>query len=369
MRNVLGLPDSINHSYEDFEISTDLGEPIELYYFTYKGANGTRIWAYTSALRKQIVSTPQLNRAFEPVFIQRGESLSQDSSGGAIETCTITVDSANPVSQLYLGAPPEDDSVTVNIWRIHNNLTQTLVKICDGIVSQVRWYDAYAELTITIENVLSRYIPRGTLSYWCQNNIYDDVCRVNPKDFEKVCVVNTIKGTTIISNSVLDKEEDYYTNGYIVMGNAKRGIFKHIDNRIILKYPISEDDIRDTFFAYPGCRNTFGYCASRFNNTVNFSGIPYIQPYNAVSHPVDKGAYWVNGNIVYRDTDGTLHQVTEDTENLFRGTWSSEREYKINDRVRYGDSMYKCVVSHTSGESFNDDFEAGYWVLENTDPE
>ena len=92
------------------------------------------------------------------------------------------------------------------------------------------------------------------------------------------------------------------------MGNCFRAIKLHRDRGILLKYPIPLSERTTTFTVYPGCNGLFTECARKFGNTDNFSGIPYIQPYDAFLHPVNKGAYWVDGNIVYRDTNCAIYK-------------------------------------------------------------
>jgi hypothetical protein len=95
------------------------------------------------------------------------------------------------------------------------------------------------------------------------------------------------------------------------MGDSLRAVVKHESNWIQLKYPLGiADKTAGKFMAYPGCNNTFKVCAEKFGNTDNFSGIPYIQPYDAFLHPVDKGAYWVDGNIVVSDSECVIHSMS-----------------------------------------------------------
>ena len=95
------------------------------------------------------------------------------------------------------------------------------------------------------------------------------------------------------------------------MGNSLRAITKHESDWVQIKYPLGIDDkTLGKFTIYPGCNGTFRQCAEKFENTDNFSGIPYIQPYDALRHPVSADvAYWVDGNIVYRNTHGSLKQM------------------------------------------------------------
>nr|DAT40163.1 MAG TPA: minor tail protein [Caudoviricetes sp.] len=294
--------------YENQEVSIENAEPIELYLFKYNGEN----FCYTSSYRYQYIQIGTEWYNFQPDYIKRGDSLKLGDSNGTVENCTITVNRTNNVALLYQGAPPEQDTVKVEVYRMHNN---EYVRILRGIVSQVVFSGSEATLTITIENILSREIPVGKLSYFCQNTIYDAKCGLSADNYGLHCYIigghtAGFKGLKIESHELATKESGYFTNGYLVMGNVKRGIKEHKDNYIIIKYPINLADRLGEFMIYPGCDCLFPVCHRKFNNTDNFSGIPYIQPYDAFKHAVDnRPAYWVDDAVVQRDTKGHIHNI------------------------------------------------------------
>ena len=286
-------------SYDSVETSQQEGEPIEYYQFTYDGVD----YCYTSS---------QYTRAkngltFNAEYIHRSDSLKLNTSDSGNETCTITVGRTNNIALLYQGAPPEQGSVRVQVYRFHGLLSGDFIKILDGTVSQVQFNGSEAELTITIENALSRTIPKGTLSYYCQNCIYDSKCRLDVNKYRLKCYIDEgIEGLYIYSANLREKPSGYFTDGFMKLGRCYRQIRLHEDNRILLKYPINKADMSGSFEAYPGCSGIFNICATRFKNTDNFSGIPYIQPYDAFKHPVSKGAYWVDSAVIRRDTGGEI---------------------------------------------------------------
>ena len=150
-------------SYIEKELSVDNGEPIELYLFTY----GDMTFSYTSSQYTQICLVENQEYSFEPEFIKRGDNLKLGDSGGTIETCDITVSRANSIALLYTGAPPEMDKVKLKVFRKHGEEGTDIVKLIDGTVSQVAFNGSEVTLTVTIEKILSRNIPIGTLSYYC----------------------------------------------------------------------------------------------------------------------------------------------------------------------------------------------------------
>ena len=42
--------------------------------------------------------------------------------------------------------------------------------------------------------------------------------------------------------------------------------------------------------------------------------------------------------------------------------WSAELSYNVGDRVRYGDTLYKCLTAHQSQDSWSPDVSPSLWV-------
>lgn len=289
-------------SFYNDETSVENANPIELYIFSYNGID----YEYTSHAYSVTAYIEDKYRTFTPDFIQRGESLRLGvSSTGNQDTCTITVSRTNNVALLYRGAPPELDAIRVRIYRVHGTNNSDYSLILRGTVSQVSFSDSTAQLIVSIESVMRRQIPVGTLSYTCQNCIYDSKCTLNMSSYEKLCYVDGgIYGLKIFSTNLREKPSGYYTGGFIKMGNTVRGVERHNADWVQIKYPINESDkTLGKFLIYPGCDGTFKTCGEKYYNTNNFSGVPYIQPYDVFLHNVSADlAYWVDGNIVVRDS-------------------------------------------------------------------
>lgn len=291
-------------SFKVNELSVDSAEPIELYMFTYDG----NIYSYTSSANSYIATIDGNSVAFNAEYIKRSDNLKLGMSSSTQETCIITVLRTNNVALLYQGAPPEQGTVNIQIFRVHGNESSDYIKIVDGVVSQVRFNGSEAELTITIESVLNRSVPRGRLSYYCQNTIYDSKCKLNEADWGLKVGVDKLDKLMIKSSTIAGYPDGYFTDGFIKMGNAYRQIRKHKGDTIYIKYPINVADREGSFEIWPGCDGIFKTCAERFKNTDHFSGIPYIQPYNAFKNPTGKGAYWVRSDVIVRDNEGNINE-------------------------------------------------------------
>lgn len=289
-------------NYNEYEMSVDDGSPIECFLFTYYD----QVYSYTSSQTAQTLNIDDNSIIFNAEYIRRGDSLHTGSSSGNQEACTISVLRNNPVALLYQGAPPEQDSVRVTVYRRHD--TDAYVIVLHGYVSQVEFNGTLAELTIVVENILNTSIPRGTLSYYCQNCLYDVKCGVNEEQYARHCIVTGIEGLRISTDNLRDVSSGYYDGGFIKIGNAYRQVKKQFDNYVIIKYPLALQDRVDSFTIYPGCDGLFSTCASKFHNTDNFTGVPYIQPYNVFKNPAYKGAYWVRSDLIWRDTEGQINE-------------------------------------------------------------
>lgn len=138
----------------------------------------------------------------------------------------------------------------------------------------------------------------------CQNCIYDNKCTLLEDEWGEQLKLDHFTGLDIECADLANKEDDYYTNGFIRMGDVFRQVSKHKGSKITIKYPIPNYARSPNFKIYPGCDNSFSVCARRFGNTDHFSGIPYIQPYDPFLHPINKGAYWIDGNLHEFDTGG-----------------------------------------------------------------
>lgn len=293
-------------SYDNLENSVEDGEPKELYLFTYAGMS----YAYTSSQDSIQANINGISYTFSADYIKRSDSLKLGASDGTVETSTVEVSRTNNVALLYQGSPPELDTVTISLYSFHADDPADIIRIMYGEVSQVTFNGSIATMTITIEDILNKTIPRGTMGYYCQNCIYDNRCKLVKEDWKTTCYVDGgFSGLWVYSTNLNEKESGYFTDGYIKMGNSFRAVSIHLNGGILLKYPINAADKSGSFEIYPGCSNIFKTCALKFNNTLNFTGVPYCAPIDAVKNRVFKGSYWIDDTIITRDSGGFVGSI------------------------------------------------------------
>lgn len=291
-------------SFSAYEESIDMGSPVECFLFSYYD----QVYSYTSSQESQTINIDGNLTVFNAEYIKRGDSLRTGNSAGNQEACTITVLRNNPIALLYQGAPPEQDSVRVTVYRKHGSDSDEYIIILCGYICQAEFNGTLVDLTVVVEDVLNTNIPRGVLSYYCQNCLFDNKCGLDESSYARYCVVKDYDGLKIHTDNLRDVSVGYYDGGFIKIGNTYRQVKNQFDDYIIIKYPLSKQDKVDSFIIYPGCDGLFKTCATKFHNTDNFTGVPYIQPYNVFKNPAYKGVYWVRSDLIWRDTEGQINE-------------------------------------------------------------
>lgn len=292
--------------FDTDEKSLQDGKPVEMYRFTYANVS----YSYTSAQTAQRVIIDGVTYIFSPEYIKRSDELKILTTSNQ-ETCTITVNRTNNVALLYQGAPPELGQVEVSVFRKHM-VDDEVIQIISGTIRQVVFNGSEAMITVAIDNIMSRQIPRCKLSYFCQNCMYDNTCALKMGDWGVQGFVDRfVNNMYIYSTNLREKESGYFTDGLLRMGNTWRKVALHQNDMIKIKYPLAKHQVRNKFVIYPGCSGLFKKCAETFHNHRNFSGIIYKQPFNVYKHNSydNTPAYWVNSDVITRDSKGQIHSM------------------------------------------------------------
>jgi hypothetical protein len=94
---------------------------------------------------------------------------------------------------------------------------------------------------------------------------------------------NTVQSATV--NKIISlsaKGDGYYDNGQIALiSGANAGLVKavkqYFGQQFFFNSPLPfPPNVGDAFIAYPGCDKTQQTCTTKFNNLVNFEGMPYV---------------------------------------------------------------------------------------------
>lgn len=137
-----------------------------------------------------------------------------------------------------------------------------------------------AEITVNSELVLLDIeMPRNVYGPSCQHVLYDSGCALVKESFGASGAVGAGSTTTTINWSGADTN---YKQGTITFtSGANSGVSVTVKSAaagvLSLMYPLNNVPATgDAFSVYWGCDHTLATCGTKFNNTINFLGFPYI---------------------------------------------------------------------------------------------
>lgn len=294
------MPRKSNISF--IESSIQDGEPIECYKFNNDGTS----YLYTSARQDVLITISGDDNNAETYiadYIKRDDII--PGSQGSSTEMTVTLAKDNPVAMLYQGAPPEKP-VDLAITRFHASDYDSRDIIFYGRITQAEFKDSECTLTVVLESWLNKEFPNGLYQYTCNNVLFDKNCRLNQEDYRINVFLGKSEGTYLYADAFANYADGYFENGRIYFDGRVRMIKAHKGKKLTLQYPFHRNPF-NWVSVIPGCDKLFKTCVKKFKNADNYTGFPYVPPTDAEKNPTGKGTYWMDSNIVVRDTKGFIN--------------------------------------------------------------
>lgn len=256
-------------SFLEYEHSIANGQPINLYQFT--RGNNEKVWRFCDADRDIIVN----NEKWLATAIS-------DSGRRTGENITLTLPSNNPVALLFRGMPPSQ-TVKVTIMRLHYQV-QELRVVWIGTVTEAKRPDVHQVELITagLSSTMQGSGLRLTWGRNCPYTLYDQDCKVKPKSFVvEGLTIKALTGTTITIDNPAGLPEGWFTAGFIEWTDSDgvretRAVTVHQNNTLSLMGGTQGLEVGTVIKIYPGCNGTASTCVKKFNNILNFGGIPHM---------------------------------------------------------------------------------------------
>lgn len=192
------------------------------------------------------------------------------------------------VQAFIYGAPA--GVLKVNIW--HGHVGDEFVQMWRGKLVEYGIKPPYAELVT--ENVLSsarRLAASLTVQTTCAVALGSAKCGVNLESFKTDAVVSALSGLSITATAIATRP-----NGWLVGGYAKWqhpdiadvqmmvNILEHTGNTVLVDMPVPSLEVGTAITLYPNCNKEIGGdCLNKFNNTINFRGLPHLDGRNPFS--------------------------------------------------------------------------------------
>lgn len=254
------------------EVSVQDGQPIRLYLFK----RGPFRWAYCSADRDITVN----NQIYKGNCQVSDEGINFTGTS-SVDTVTLTMPSSLEVPQLYRGVAPSQ-AVSLTIWDYHYGDSDYLVAWI-GNIYNVKWTnDSTTE--VTCQSLAASMDQPGLRYRWqrgCPYSLYDRSCKVDESLYAQRGLVSSLSGSTVVVASASDYPDGYFSGGYLEwdIGEGvfeRRGIRVQAGTSLLLLGGTFGMSLGLNVTLYPGCPRTTTACDTKFNNIVNYGGIPTL---------------------------------------------------------------------------------------------
>jgi len=257
----------------DQEMTNYEGRPVQLFDFN----RGTLHWRYARA-DQDVTFQGNVYTAVSGLM----ETGVQQKVDPAENDLAITVPADSDIAQLYVSDTPSD-RMYVTIW-VYDLEDQSGRMYWKGSVGGKSQGDSGAA-KLNCQDLSMGFTRRGLRLAWerqCPHTLYDNQCKVDPLVYEVEGALIQAQGDTLVA-AILDNFVDgYFAGGFCMWRIAegiyqRRGIENHAGNAVTVIGGVSTLQAGDTVFFYPGCMHTISICASKFNNFLNFGGVPNLK--------------------------------------------------------------------------------------------
>ena len=249
---------------------------IEIYTVTYDFNR----WRYTSA----DLDVYQEPVTFRAVPISRSDiELSSDSSSASFRV-EFPLDAE--FLELFRVSPPSG-LVTLVCEKYDLETGNSTEIVFKGRITDVTW--GLANATVDCESssqAIKRMGLRRHYQYGCPHMLYGGECKVDRSLFVTIDAATNVTGSGLDLLSIAGRPDNYFAGGYIEYSHFELQTVERITvsssagvTLTLFSFPVglkSGMEIR----AYAGCNRTIQECSSKFNNTVNYGGMPFIPTKN-----------------------------------------------------------------------------------------
>lgn len=267
-------------TFDLFEISNNSGRPIHFYELRW----GNTVWCYNSSDRDiELTVGGETNTYLAVPIGDEGITV------GGPNPAELRINLADnlPVVSLFRGTPPSEN-VRVVVLRKHFDDPETTVFFAGKIDNLKRNGKGLANLFCSIGKQ-RRGGLRLTWSRTCPHVLYDGQCRAPQGAFEHHGTVAALTGNSFTLSAAptlsgVPQTAAGYFDGGIVAWDAdglgtieQRAIERGISATEFLIFGRSDGlEVGQAVKLYPGCDRLTQTCQTKFNNLVNYGGIPQM---------------------------------------------------------------------------------------------
>lgn len=257
--------------YEDTELSTHDGSPVEAYKFTGSFQN----YYYTSAELGVTIS----GQAYTSALISRKaiRTGTQEDSNLDLEL-EVPFDLPIVTDYAFQVSPPD---LTLEILRYHEGTdpASDWVIIWKGIVTSFSTSGHRVKLLVPsiFSVILNGEVPSVYYQNMCNHVLYDARCKLVAASYKQDTTI------TAVGTDTVDVADDGFADNYLQAGeivNTTKGerrlIIDNVADVITISFPFFNAEVGDNVSLYVGCNHAFSTCKTKFSNSLNYGGFPYV---------------------------------------------------------------------------------------------
>lgn len=244
---------------------------IELFYFEFMKEAGY----YTNYTENILFN----NIEYLAVSITRGD-FKIDSNLGAVSV-DITAGILDTFGRYIANQPATRTSV--KIYRAVSDTLSEFVVVFDGWVTGVGFNEKHTCNLKAVQKagILDREVAMATHSAVCNHSVFYGDCRLSSVNYEVVPVAFSFSGRNINAAEFGTFANNYFQGGEVHTTYDSRLITAHTGEQITLHVPFdSSFNVNTKITVLPGCDRLLATCKSKFSNSENFLGFPFIPSKN-----------------------------------------------------------------------------------------
>lgn len=262
--------------------ATELGDqPIHLYLFTHTTAGVTQSWYYTS----HDVAVVHMGQTWSPQPITHGQMVnSVDGISDAVEVTSWRFD-GNALND-YFPFPPQK-VYQVTIRELFSGASQSKVLFAGRVKTVKAEGRKLTAQCVTALDADLRQIPRMRMQRLCPYTLFDYGCKLSPAAFVVHSVLTVMAGALVtVNGAYASRAVGYYLYGYVVATapdgtKEMRQIVWSLactatQAFLTLNAPFQHVVVGAAIDVYPGCDLLPDTCKNKFNNFVNYGGMPFV---------------------------------------------------------------------------------------------
>lgn len=258
-------------SFDTYEESQESGGRVELYTIA--------IGSSTYRMHDDIVATIDYGgNTYYRTAISRGEIVTDQ------EHLLIYLPGGHPFPIKFTSKTPGQQA-TLIARAYHREDPSDVRVIYNGLVRAVAFTKDMSKASLSVVPVgkaFDKEVPERTYQAACNNVLFDGNCKVSSSLFSFVGNVTSESGNTItVAGLESSKGDGWATGGHISFGTQDyRLVLEQNGDDLLLNLPFYSSVLGNSVTVYAGCDISVGTCDSKFGNSENFGGHPYVPTKN-----------------------------------------------------------------------------------------